>query len=199
MGYGNWDARRAGKDNGVCEDYNGVVSKVLGDGWLNPRILSVQSLEAHQRLMNRFAHVSLTGFLQISAAQSVIAESMSGRPRRPISLVHATRTSSCSSVRTCWNLWAFLHVCRPWKQSWGVEQGTSKFCAAWWRDKQGWPFSLTPDVHTAHIANLISSSWLGGNGSWAKQDCVAMMNKYLQQNRESPSWMFEWPAKLDHL
>ncbi len=33
----------------VCEDYNGVVSKVLGDGWLNPRILSVQSLEAHQR------------------------------------------------------------------------------------------------------------------------------------------------------
>ncbi len=34
---------------GVCEDYNGVVSKVLGDGWLNPRILSVQSLEAHQR------------------------------------------------------------------------------------------------------------------------------------------------------
>ncbi len=34
---------------GVCEDYNGVVSKVLGDGWLNPRILSVQSLEAHHR------------------------------------------------------------------------------------------------------------------------------------------------------
>ncbi len=34
---------------GVCEDYNGVVSKVLGDGWLNPRILSIQSLEAHQR------------------------------------------------------------------------------------------------------------------------------------------------------
>ncbi len=33
---------------GVCEDYNGVVSKVLGDGWLNPRILSIQSLEAHQ-------------------------------------------------------------------------------------------------------------------------------------------------------
>ncbi len=33
----------------VCEDYNGVVSKVLGDGWLNPRILSVQSLEAHHR------------------------------------------------------------------------------------------------------------------------------------------------------
>ncbi len=36
---------------GVCEDYNGVVSKVLGDGWLNPRILSVQSLEAHQHLL----------------------------------------------------------------------------------------------------------------------------------------------------
>ncbi len=34
---------------GVCEVYNGVVLKVLGDGWLNPRILSVQSLEAHQR------------------------------------------------------------------------------------------------------------------------------------------------------
>ena len=34
---------------GVCEGYNGVVSKILGDGWLNPRILSVQSLEAHQR------------------------------------------------------------------------------------------------------------------------------------------------------
>ncbi len=35
---------------GVCEDYNGVVSKVLGDGWLNPWILSVQSLEAHQQI-----------------------------------------------------------------------------------------------------------------------------------------------------
>ncbi len=35
---------------GVCEDYNGVVSKVLGDGWLNPPILSVQSLEAHKHL-----------------------------------------------------------------------------------------------------------------------------------------------------
>ncbi len=33
---------------GVCEDYNGVISKILGDGWLNPRILSIQSLEAHQ-------------------------------------------------------------------------------------------------------------------------------------------------------
>ncbi len=32
----------------VCEDYNGAVSKVLGDKWINPRILSVQSLEAHQ-------------------------------------------------------------------------------------------------------------------------------------------------------
>ncbi len=38
----------------VCEDYNGIVSKVLGDGWLNPRILSVQSLEAHQRSRPRF-------------------------------------------------------------------------------------------------------------------------------------------------
>ncbi len=37
-----WDYR-------VCEDYNGLVSKVLGDGWLNLRILSVQSLEAHHR------------------------------------------------------------------------------------------------------------------------------------------------------
>ncbi len=34
---------------GVCEDYNGIVSKVLGDGWLNPRILSIQSLKAHHR------------------------------------------------------------------------------------------------------------------------------------------------------
>ncbi len=33
----------------VCEDYNGAVSKVLGDKWINPRILSVQSLEAHHR------------------------------------------------------------------------------------------------------------------------------------------------------
>ncbi len=33
-----------------CEDYNGIVSKILGDGWLNPRILSVQSLEAHHRI-----------------------------------------------------------------------------------------------------------------------------------------------------
>ena len=85
MGYGNYDVRQAGKDNGalkeyeehgfrivsvcgwhilrksvvfiecwqyygVCEDYNGVVSKVLGDEWINPRILSVQSLEAHHRM-----------------------------------------------------------------------------------------------------------------------------------------------------
>ncbi len=35
---------------GVCEDYNGIISKVLGDGWLNPRILSVQSLEAHHHI-----------------------------------------------------------------------------------------------------------------------------------------------------
>ncbi len=34
----------------VCEDYNGAVSKVLSDKWINPRILSVQSLEAHQWL-----------------------------------------------------------------------------------------------------------------------------------------------------
>ncbi len=31
----------------VCEDYNGVVSKILCDEWVNLRILSVQSLEAH--------------------------------------------------------------------------------------------------------------------------------------------------------
>ncbi len=37
---------------GVCGDYNGVVSKVLGDGWINLRILSVQSLEAHQRILH---------------------------------------------------------------------------------------------------------------------------------------------------
>ncbi len=35
---------------GVCGDYNGVVLKILGDEWVNPRILSVQSLEAHQCL-----------------------------------------------------------------------------------------------------------------------------------------------------
>ncbi len=34
---------------GVCEDYNGVVLKVLGDEWINPRILSILSLEAHYR------------------------------------------------------------------------------------------------------------------------------------------------------
>ncbi len=33
----------------VCEDYNGIISKILCDEWVNPRILSVQSLEAHQR------------------------------------------------------------------------------------------------------------------------------------------------------
>ncbi len=42
-----------GRITEVCEVYNGVVSKVLGDGWLNPRILSVQSLEAHQRVASR--------------------------------------------------------------------------------------------------------------------------------------------------
>ncbi len=31
---------------GVCGDYNGIVSKILGDEWVNPQILSVQSLEA---------------------------------------------------------------------------------------------------------------------------------------------------------
>ena len=35
----------------VCEDYNGAISKVLGDKWINPRILSIQSLEAHQRVL----------------------------------------------------------------------------------------------------------------------------------------------------
>ncbi len=38
---------------GVCEDYNGIASKVLGDEWVNPRILSVQSLEAHQQREGR--------------------------------------------------------------------------------------------------------------------------------------------------
>ncbi len=32
----------------VCGDYSGVISKILGDEWVNLRILSVQSLEAHQ-------------------------------------------------------------------------------------------------------------------------------------------------------
>ncbi len=35
----------------VCEDYNGAVSKVLGDKWINLQILSVQSLEAHHRVL----------------------------------------------------------------------------------------------------------------------------------------------------
>ncbi len=33
----------------VCEDYNGAVSKVLGDKWINLQILNIQSLEAYQR------------------------------------------------------------------------------------------------------------------------------------------------------
>ncbi len=28
----------------VCEDYNGIVSKILCDEWVNPQILSIQSL-----------------------------------------------------------------------------------------------------------------------------------------------------------
>ncbi len=83
MGYSNYDARQAGKDNRalkeykghilglylcvdriyckspwyyqvlalgsimVCGNYNSVVLKILGGGWVNPRILSIQSLEAH--------------------------------------------------------------------------------------------------------------------------------------------------------
>ncbi len=43
----------------MCGDYNGIISKILGDGWVNPRILSVQSLEAHH-------------WLTISSAISVI-------------------------------------------------------------------------------------------------------------------------------
>ncbi len=39
----------------VCEDYNGVVSKVLGDGWLNPRIL--RSYRAW-RLISAGSHIS---------------------------------------------------------------------------------------------------------------------------------------------
>ncbi len=37
----------------VCEAYNGAVSKVLGDKWINLRILSIQSLEAHQCSVTR--------------------------------------------------------------------------------------------------------------------------------------------------
>ncbi len=33
---------------GVCGDYNGIILKILGDEWINPWILSIQSLEAHQ-------------------------------------------------------------------------------------------------------------------------------------------------------
>ncbi len=32
----------------VYEDYNGIILKILCDEWVNPQILSVQSLEAHQ-------------------------------------------------------------------------------------------------------------------------------------------------------
>ncbi len=32
----------------MCRDYNGVISKILGDEWVNLRILSIQNLEAHQ-------------------------------------------------------------------------------------------------------------------------------------------------------
>ncbi len=35
---------------GVCGDYNRVILKVLCDEWINTRILSIQSLEAHQHV-----------------------------------------------------------------------------------------------------------------------------------------------------
>ncbi len=34
-------------------DYNGVISKILGDEWVNLRILSIQSLEAHHQAHNQ--------------------------------------------------------------------------------------------------------------------------------------------------
>ncbi len=39
---------------GVGGDYNGVILKVLGDKWINPQILSIQSLEAHHRSEMKF-------------------------------------------------------------------------------------------------------------------------------------------------
>ncbi len=50
----------------VCEDYNGAILKVLGDKWINLRILSVQSLEAHHR-----SHF-IFGFQFCSEGDSVI-------------------------------------------------------------------------------------------------------------------------------
>ncbi len=85
MGYGNCDARQAGKDNRVCEEWMvtvlGLYLNVCGIycenlwyyrvlagiiecvgiimvsfrrywvmDWVNPRILSIQSLEAHHRV-----------------------------------------------------------------------------------------------------------------------------------------------------
>ncbi len=38
---------------GACGDYNGVISKILGDEWVNLRILSIQSLEAHHQAHNQ--------------------------------------------------------------------------------------------------------------------------------------------------
>ncbi len=44
---------------GVCEDYNRVILKILDDEWINPQILSVQSLEAHQWYRGYRNHVAI--------------------------------------------------------------------------------------------------------------------------------------------
>ena len=51
---------------GVYEDYNGVVSKVLGDKWINLQILSIQSLEAHHRIIAISLGIPSTTLLSIA-------------------------------------------------------------------------------------------------------------------------------------
>ncbi len=70
----------------VCEDYNSAVSKILGDGWLNPRILSVQSLEAHHRM---------SPFLATFAASTITATTSCLRILKPGNM---RRRGSCCMV-----------------------------------------------------------------------------------------------------
>ncbi len=52
---------------GVCEDYNGIILKILGDEGINLRIMSIQSLEAHQQ----YTHIVivLIGYLDLSKSK----------------------------------------------------------------------------------------------------------------------------------
>ncbi len=60
----------------VCEDYNGIVSKILCDEWVNPRILSVQSLEAHQHRLSVQNHQLLTIIRPTSPKVSELDQSL---------------------------------------------------------------------------------------------------------------------------